>query len=42
MNGPEKPYSDLFSPQQNEQAAHWLALHERGLSEDEQQASMSE
>ena len=38
MNGPEKPYSDLFSPEQNEQASQWVALHERGLSEDEQHA----
>lgn len=38
MNRPEKPFSDLFSPEQNEQAAQWVALHERGLSEDERHA----
>jgi transmembrane sensor len=35
MNGPEKPFSDLFSPEQIEQASHWVALHERGLSKQE-------
>lgn len=38
MNGPEKPFSDLFSPEQNEHASQWVALHERGLSQDEQHA----
>lgn len=38
MNGPDNPFSDLFSPEQIEQASHWVARHERGLSEEETRA----